>query len=82
MYEYTPQGTCSTKIRFDVREGRVYDISFERGCEGNLKALSILAEGMEAKELVEKLKNIRCGERPSSCGNELAKAVERRHGRL
>jgi uncharacterized protein (TIGR03905 family) len=76
MYEYAAQGTCSTKIRFDIREGRIHGISFENGCDGNLKALSILAEGMKTEELTARLKGIRCGERGTSCADQLARAVE------
>ena len=77
MYEYKTKGTCSTKIKFDLKENRIHNISFEDGCNGNLKAVSTLAEGMEAKELVKKLKGLRCGARPTSCGDQLAQAVEK-----
>jgi uncharacterized protein (TIGR03905 family) len=76
MREYKTRGTCSKKIRFDIRDGRVYDISFEDGCEGNLKALSILADGMEAKELIAKLKGVDCRGRGTSCGDQFARALE------
>ena len=77
MPEYKTKGTCSTKIHFDITDGKVHNISFEDGCDGNLKALSILAEGMDAKELVAKLKGIRCGRRKTSCSDQLAQAVEK-----
>ena len=76
MYEYKTKGTCSTKIRFDIRENKVRDLSFENGCDGNLKALSILAEGMERDELIAKLKGIRCGTRGTSCADQAAQALE------
>jgi uncharacterized protein (TIGR03905 family) len=76
MYEYKTNGTCATKVRFDIRDGKVHDISFENGCNGNLKALSILAEGMEAGELIAKLKGLQCKSRGTSCGDQLARAVE------
>ena len=77
MFEYKTEGTCSTKIHFDIKEGKVSNISFENGCNGNLKALAILAEGMEAAELVKKLKGNLCGERKTSCSDQLARAVEK-----
>ncbi|MDR3146596.1 MAG: TIGR03905 family TSCPD domain-containing protein [Treponema sp.] len=77
MYEYTTKGTCSTKIHFDIRDGRVCNVSFENGCNGNLKALSILAEGMEAAELIKKLKGIQCKTRGTSCGDQFARALEK-----
>jgi uncharacterized protein (TIGR03905 family) len=76
MYEYKTKGTCSTSIRFDVRDGKVYAVSFDNGCDGNLKALSIMAEGMEADELIRKLRGIQCGKRPTSCGDQFAQALE------
>jgi uncharacterized protein (TIGR03905 family) len=80
MYDYNTKGTCSTKIHFNIKDGRVRDISFEDGCNGNLKALGILAEGMETGELIAKLKGLRCGKRETSCGDQLARAVEKYSG--
>jgi uncharacterized protein (TIGR03905 family) len=76
MYEYKTRGTCSTAIRFDVRDGKVYSVSFDDGCDGNLKALSVMAEGVRTEELIQKLKGIRCGKRPTSCGDQFARALE------
>ena len=78
MFNYKPSGTCSTGINFDLRDGKVYDISFEDGCEGNLKAISLLLEGMEAGEVVHKLKGLCCGRRKTSCADQLARAIEQR----
>ncbi|MDR1636706.1 MAG: TIGR03905 family TSCPD domain-containing protein [Treponema sp.] len=77
MYDYKTSGTCSTRIHFDIREDRVYNVSFENGCNGNLKALSILAEGMETGELIKKLKGIQCKTRGTSCGDQFARALEK-----
>jgi uncharacterized protein (TIGR03905 family) len=77
MYEYKTKGTCSKKIRFDIRDGKACDISFENGCEGNLKALSVLAGGMEVRELIARLKGIDCGGRGTSCGDQFARALEK-----
>ena len=77
MYEYKTKGTCSSKIKFEIEDGKVHNLSFEDGCDGNLKALSILAEGMEANELAQKLKGIRCGNRKSSCGDQLSRALSK-----
>ncbi|GHV68545.1 TSCPD domain-containing protein [Spirochaetia bacterium] len=76
MHEYKTEGTCSTKIRFDIRENKVRGLSFENGCNGNLKALSILAEGMERDELIAKLKGLQCGIRGTSCADQFARALE------
>ena len=72
---YKTVGTCSTEINFELRDGKVHSVSFKDGCNGNLKALSILAEGMDAGELVKKLKGVRCGRKQTSCGDQLAAAV-------
>ena len=80
MYEYVTKGTCSTLIRFTMRDHRVYGVSFENGCNGNLKALSALVEGMDAEELIGKLKGIQCKSRGTSCADQLARAVEGRLG--
>ena len=76
MYEYKTSGTCSSKIHFDIKDGKVSSVSFEKGCNGNLKALSILVEGMDAGEVVKKLKGLECGSRKTSCSDQLARAIE------
>ena len=74
-YRYGTRGTCATEIRFELQDGKLHSVSFEGGCNGNLKALGILTEGMEAEELVKKLKGLRCGRRTTSCADQLANAV-------
>ena len=76
MYEYETNGTCSTKIRFKIEDGKLYSVKFENGCDGNLKSIGILLEGMDAAEAVKKLKGVRCGKKKTSCGDQLAIAVE------
>jgi uncharacterized protein (TIGR03905 family) len=63
-------------IQFDIEDGKVKDVSFEGGCNGNLKAIGVLVDGMDARECVQKLKNLRCGGRQTSCGDQLAAAIE------
>ena len=75
MYEYKTKGTCSSKIYFDIKDDKVCSVSFEKGCNGNLKALGILTEGMDVAELVKKLKGLQCGSRGTSCADQLAQAV-------
>jgi uncharacterized protein (TIGR03905 family) len=76
MYEYTTQGTSSSKIRFDIRDNKVCDVAFQGGCNGNLSGISLLVEGMDANELVKKLKGVRCGYKQTSCPDQLATAIE------
>jgi uncharacterized protein (TIGR03905 family) len=82
MYEYTTKGTCSTKIHFDIRDKKVHDVSFVNGCNGNLKAIAALVDGMEAEDLIKKLKGIQCKARGTSCGDQLAHAIEQRLAQL
>ncbi|MDR0497937.1 MAG: TIGR03905 family TSCPD domain-containing protein [Treponema sp.] len=75
MYEHKTSGTCSSRIYFDIKDSKVHSVSFEHGCDGNLKALSILVEGMDAGEVVRKLKGLRCGNKKTSCADQLASAI-------
>lgn len=75
-YEYKTKDTCSTLITFDKDEnGIVTNIQFTGGCNGNLKAIAKLLEGMPAEEINAKLKGNLCGRRPTSCADQLAIAV-------
>jgi len=76
MYEYKTSGTCSSMIRFDIKEGKIRSLSFDGGCDGNLKALGILLEGMDAAEAAKKLKGLICDGRKTSCADQLARAIE------
>jgi uncharacterized protein (TIGR03905 family) len=77
MHEYKTKNTCSTKINFELNDGKVYSVSFKDGCDGNLKAIGILVEGTDAEELVKKLKGLCCGRKKTSCADQLADALER-----
>ena len=73
---YKTKGTCSRSITFDKDEnGKITNISFEGGCNGNLKAISKLCDGMTADEIAAKLKGNTCGFKSTSCADQLAKAV-------
>ncbi|MBQ6782440.1 MAG: TIGR03905 family TSCPD domain-containing protein [Acholeplasmatales bacterium] len=79
MYEYKTSGTCAVKINFDIdNDGKVHNVSFERGCPGNLKAISKLVEGMDAKKVIEILEGNTCGVKRTSCADQLAKALKER----
>ncbi|MDR1411081.1 MAG: TIGR03905 family TSCPD domain-containing protein [Spirochaetaceae bacterium] len=77
MFEYKTRGTCSTKITFDIQDGKIHRLAFKDGCEGNLSGISKLAEGMEARHLASLLKGTRCGRKSTSCPDQLAIAIER-----
>ena len=72
---YRTKGTCSQAIEFDVEEGKVKNVRFYGGCNGNLQGIGRLVEGMDAKECIEKLKGIRCGYKDTSCPDQLARAL-------
>ena len=74
-YEYKTQGTCSRKISFDVEEGKLKNVFYEGGCNGNLQGIRALVKGMKIEDVIEKLEGIRCGNRPTSCPDQLCKAL-------
>ena len=74
-YSYKTKGTCSSAITFDLEGGRVYNVQFYGGCNGNLKGISALAEGMDARALCEKLSSITCGFKNTSCPHQLSLAL-------
>ena len=67
---------CSTKVDFDLVDGKVYNVVLTGGCNGNLKAIGKLVEGMERDKLVSILKGNTCGPSDTSCADQLARAVE------
>ncbi|MCI8459992.1 MAG: TIGR03905 family TSCPD domain-containing protein [Bacilli bacterium] len=73
---YTPSGVCSKQIDFDIEDGKIYNLSFQGGCNGNLKGIAALVEGQNVNVIKEKLKEIKCGPRNTSCPAQLAKALE------
>jgi uncharacterized protein (TIGR03905 family) len=75
MHEYKTKGTCSKKINFDLQAGKLRSVAFEDGCDGNLKAISLLVEGMDVDEVVQKLKGVRCGSKETSCADQLAQGI-------
>ncbi|MCQ2590152.1 MAG: TIGR03905 family TSCPD domain-containing protein [Treponema sp.] len=73
---YKTQGVCAQTITFDKAEdGTITNISFAGGCNGNLKAVSKLCDGMKAEEIAAKLAGNICGFKSTSCADQLAKAV-------
>jgi uncharacterized protein (TIGR03905 family) len=76
MYQYITQGTCSQEIHFNIDdEGRLHDVSFLGGCNGNLKAIGKLVEGNDAAMVMERLKGVQCGSKGTSCGDQFATAI-------
>lgn len=74
-YRYKTRGTCSTVIDVELDGNVVKNVKFTGGCHGNLQAIPKLVEGLTVEQVEQKLTGISCGGRPTSCGDQLAKAV-------
>lgn len=75
QYEYKTKGTCSQRILFEIQDGKVYNVQFIGGCSGNLQGIGKLVEGMEVDEVIKRIAGIHCGFKPTSCPDQLAKAL-------
>jgi uncharacterized protein (TIGR03905 family) len=75
-YVYTPEGVCSQLIEFDIEDGKLYNLRFTNGCPGNLKAISKLLEGADARWAADTLRGNTCGNKLTSCADQLAQAIE------
>ena len=76
QYEYKTKGTCSQKIFFDIEDGKVKNVQFLGGCNGNLKGIGALVEGMKVEDVISRLEGTRCGMKSTSCPDQLAKALK------
>lgn len=74
-YTYRPRYVCSTQIDMEVNDGVITDVRFTGGCNGNLKAIGKLVNGMTAEQIEKTLRGNTCGPRPTSCADQLAQAV-------
>lgn len=74
-YLYHTEGTCSTAISLEVKDGVLSDVSFDGGCNGNLQGICRLVKGMPVSDIISKLEGIRCGMRATSCPDQLCKAL-------
>jgi len=73
---FNPKGVCSVQIDFDIEDGKLYNVSFIGGCNGNLKAIGRLVEGKDAKEIADILRGNDCRMRGTSCADQFAKAID------
>ncbi len=74
---YNPKGVCSVQIDYDLDdEGRMHDLKYTGGCNGNLKAIGRLLEGMEAKKAADILRGNLCQNRGTSCADQLARSID------
>ena len=76
-HNYTTCGTCAKQINFEIDEnGKLTNVSFVGGCNGNLKAIGRLVEGQDAAHIADLLEGNQCGPRPTSCADQLSKAIK------
>lgn len=74
-FYYKPIGTCSKDMSFDIENNKIKNVKFQRGCVGNLKAVSRLIEGKDIDEVIKMFKGIKCTGRETSCPDQLAEAL-------
>jgi len=74
-FNYKTKGTCSREIAFEIENGKVKNVQFFGGCNGNLKGIASLVEGMDIDEVISRVEGIRCGTKVTSCPDQLAQAL-------
>lgn len=82
QYSYRTKGTCSTQIDFDINGDVITNVTFYGGCNGNLKAIPILVDGMSVDDIEKKCKGIKCGFKNTSCADQLACAVREAYNKI
>ena len=80
QYTYQTSGTCSREILFEIEDGKVKNVQYIGGCNGNLKGIGALVEGMDVQEAITRLEGITCGPKNTSCPDQLAKALKKAQG--
>lgn len=75
-YTYRPQGVCSQLMEVEVEDGKIRRVEVVGGCNGNLQGISRLVEGMDVNEAISRMEGICCGYKPTSCPDQLAKALK------
>ena len=73
---FKTQGVCSRSIHFEVKDNKVTNVSFVGGCSGNTQGVARLVEGMDIDDAIRRLDGIQCGPRPTSCPDQLARALK------
>ena len=75
-YEYKTKGTCSSRILFDIEDGKLRNVEYIGGCSGNLQGIARLVAGMDIDEAISRMEGIRCGYKSTSCPDQLAQALK------
>lgn len=76
QYQYRTSGTCSQAIFFEIEDNKLKNVQFMGGCNGNLKGIGALVEGMDVQTVIERLEGTKCGMKQTSCPDQLAKALK------
>jgi len=76
MYTHKNKGTCSRGVSFELIDGKVRNVKFDGGCNGNTQGVAALVEGMDAEEAIRRMDGIRCGFRGTSCPDQLAQGLK------
>ena len=79
-FSYKTKGVCARTIDIEVNGGIVENVRFNGGCGGNTQGISALVKGMKVEEVIEKLQNIKCGFKATSCPDQLAQALKEMKG--
>ena len=80
-YTFKPQGVCSRQIDFELEDGKIKNLKFTGGCDGNLKAIGKLVEGEDADKVIRLLEGNTCGFRETSCADQLTIALRQAQGK-
>ena len=75
-FDYTPKGVCSRNIHVEVEDGIIKNVQFTGGCSGNTQGVAALCKGMKVEDVITRLKDIKCGAKPTSCPAQLAKGLQ------
>lgn len=75
-YTYKTSGTCSREIAFEIENGKLKNVQYFGGCNGNLQGIGALVEGMNVEDVIRRLEGIRCGSKNTSCPDQLAQALK------
>ena len=75
-FSYKTKGVCSQYINFELKDGIVTNVHFLGGCNGNLKGIGALVEGMKAEDVIARVEGIKCGMKATSCPDQLAQALK------
>lgn len=75
-HSYKTFGTCSREINFEIVDGKVHNVHFVGGCPGNTTGVGLLVEGMDVDEVIKRLEGVKCGNRPTSCPDQLVRALK------